>query len=125
MGVGVDFITQVWSRIGQAFVVQVIAVTLLLLIAFLTGRYFGRGVRPNADSRVDVNFRQGLICVTCDRPLRQLGGILLGPPTTEGFARQQHICVQCYPLFVAAAVSIFESSKRLEDTIVLQKVQKP
>jgi hypothetical protein len=122
MGVAATFITQVWSRIDQVLVIQVAAVTLLFVVAFLSGRYFGRRVSPNVYSLVDTDF---LSCVTCDRPLREPGGILLGPPTKDGFARQQHICVQCYPLFVATVVSMFESSERLKDRVILQKGQEP
>jgi hypothetical protein len=71
-------------------------------------------------SLVDSDF---LNCVTCDRPPREPGGILLGPPTAHGFARQQLICVQCYPLLVGAVISILESNERLKDRVILQKGQ--
>jgi hypothetical protein len=125
MGVGADFISQFWSGINEAFVAQVAAVTLLLVVTFFLGEYFGGRVRSNADLLADPDFRHGLICATCDRPLREASGILLGPPRTDGFARREHICVQCYPLFVAAVVSISESSKRMQGRMILKKGEKP
>jgi hypothetical protein len=114
MSLAESFLAWVWSRIDQALVVQVVAVLLLLVVAFLSGRYFGR--RPAA-AEFDGDFSQAVSCDTCDRPLRVPGGILLGPPTADGFARQQHICVECYPLFVATVVSILGSNYRLKDTV--------
>jgi hypothetical protein len=119
MATAEEFLSLVWS--DQAVVVQVAAVLLLLVVAFLSGRYFGRRFSPAAAAQFDGDFSQAVSCDTCDRPLRLPGGILFGPPTAKGFARQQHICVGCYPLFVATVVSIVESSKRLEDTVVMHK----
>ena len=121
MAAAEDFLALVWSWIDQTVVVHVAAMTLLLVMAFLFGRYLGRRFRPAMAPQYHAEFSQAVSCEACDRPLRAPGGILFAPPTANGFARQQHICVECYPLMVATLVSILESSRRLKDTVVMQK----
>lgn len=36
------------------------------------------------------------VCDYCKKELDAFGGILLSPPTRDGFVRKFHVCVTCY-----------------------------
>jgi hypothetical protein len=36
------------------------------------------------------------ICIACGEELTEFGGLLLSPPTPEGFCWKRHLCVECF-----------------------------